>query len=58
MAEDDDEDERNLNALEAENNQLKTWRSKLIADDMGTVYIERFRGSPVSIEVSIFKQTR
>ena len=56
MAEDDDEDERNL--LEEENNQLKTWRSKLIADNMDTVYIERFRGSPVSIEVSIFKQTR
>ena len=35
-----------------------TWRSNLITENQDTVYIERFKGSPLSIEVSIFKQTR
>ena len=39
-------------------NALKTWRSDLISDNLDTIYIERFKGSPLSIEVSIFKQTR
>ena len=30
----------------------------MIGDNLNTIYIERFKGSPLSIEVSIFKQTR
>ena len=62
---------QSLDALESDNetseeeeeetqkrNQLQTWRSNLIGDNLNTIYIERFKGSPLSIEVSIFKQTR
>ena len=48
-SEDEDEDSKN---------QLTTWRSQLLSDNMDTVYIEKFKGSPLSIDVSIFKQTR
>ena len=36
-------------------NQLETWRSATIDGDMNTVYIEKFKGSPLSADVSIFK---
>ena len=35
--------------------KLQTWKSNLISANSNTVYIEQFKGSPLSIEVSVFK---
>lgn len=48
---DDDE----IDEDEIERSQLKTWRSNLITDNQDTVYMEHFKGSPLMIEISIFK---
>ena len=53
-----DEEEDFEDEDEEQKKQLTTWRSQLITDNQDTVYIERFKGSPLSIEVTIFKQTR
>jgi len=50
----DDGDE----VIDDKKNQLQSWRSNLITDAANTVYIEHFKGSPLCIEISIFKQTR
>ena len=49
--EDDDEEEENLP-------EVITWRSKGIEADSGIIYIQKYSGSPISIDVSLFKQTR
>ena len=54
---DDSEAEEEL-AEQNRKNELKTWKNKLISDAAETIYIEHFKGSPLLIEVSIFKQTR
>ena len=43
---------------QAKAKQLKTWKSAPIEGNPTTVYIENFKGSPLSLEVSVFKQTR
>ena len=52
---DEESDENSQDEDEDQRNQLMTWRSNLITQNQDTVYIERFKGSPMSIEVSIFK---
>ena len=54
----DSDENRSDDEQDADQNQLTTWRSMLLAANQDTVYIERFKGSPLSIEVSVFKQTR
>ena len=49
--EDDDEEEETQQ-------EVVTWRSKGIEADSGIIYIQKYSGSPISIEVSLFKQTR
>ena len=54
----DNSDFDEYNDDEEANNQLMTWRSNLVTLNQDMVYIELFSGTPVSIDVSIFKQTR
>lgn len=58
VAAEDSDDNKSEDGGEDSKNQLTTWRSQLLSDNMDTVYIEKFKGSPLSIDVSIFKQTR
>ena len=59
----DDEDSSDLDVTDDEEtietkrkkNELKTWRSQEVNFEQGTVYIEKFKGSPLSIDISIFK---
>ena len=58
IQEGDSEHDEEEEEEEKKKNELKTWRSNLISESADTVYIEQFKGSPLCIEVSIFKQTR
>ena len=46
----DDDDEE-----EETQQEVITWRSKGIEADSGIIYIQKYSGSPISIEVSLFK---
>lgn len=52
-----DEDEDSAKA-EQKKYQLKTWKTQSLDGNQDIVYIEKYKGSPLSIDISIFQQTR
>ena len=52
------EDDDEMIDLDEEEKEMVNWKSNLISEDEGSVYIEKYIGSPLSFEISIIKQIK
>lgn len=43
--------------MKEDENPLHTWRTSNIKSEVGTVYIGKYKGSPLKMLISIFKQS-
>jgi len=52
----DEEEEERAEKLR-ERARIINWRTTKLSDEEGTVYIKNYKGSPILLELSMFKQT-
>jgi hypothetical protein len=43
--------------IEEEAAVMQTWKSASIKSEVSAVYIEKYRGSPLKVNISLFKQS-